>query len=163
LFELAGSYMRRRRYSRAVSAYGAACAADPGNPHYTNDLGVALLALGERTSAARAFRHAIAMAPDLPHGYYNLGIVLRESGDGPHADDLFAEALRRDVDARQAHRYLGILHQDYFHDEARARAYFEGYVALGGDDVEVRRRLQLIRREVDRCMQVLASSSRRMV
>ncbi len=163
LFELAGSYMRRRRFSRAVSAYTAACVAAPENPHYANDLGVALLAVGERLSAARAFERAIQLAPELPHAYYNLGIVLREGGDPPSADRLFNEALVRDADARQAHRYLGILHQDYFHDAQRAAAYFEGYVALGGDDLDVRRRLRQIQRDLDRCMQVLSETSRRAV
>src|SRR5207253_1436487 len=43
LFDLAGSYMRRKRHGRAVAAYTAACAREPGNAHYANDLGVALL------------------------------------------------------------------------------------------------------------------------
>jgi archaemetzincin len=63
LFELAGSFMRRRRFARAVSAYGAACALDPGNPHYANDLGVALLAVGDKLAAARTFERAIELAP----------------------------------------------------------------------------------------------------
>jgi archaemetzincin len=163
LFELAGSYMRRRRYGRAVAAYTAACSAEPANPHYANDLGVALLAAGERPAAAREFERAIQLAPELPHAYYNLGIVSREDGDPPAADRLFMEAISRDADVRQAHRYLGILHQDYFHDAQRAAAFFEGYVALGGDDVEVRRRLRLIQRDLHRCMQVLAETSRRAV
>jgi archaemetzincin len=161
LFELAGSYMRRRRYPRAVSAYGAACALDPANPHYVNDLGVALLAVGERASAARTFERAIELAPELPHAYYNLGIVHREAGDVRAADRCFGEALVRDPDIRQAHRYLGILHQDYFQDSSRARAYLERYVALGGEDLEVARRLRQILTDLDpRGMQELACTSR---
>jgi archaemetzincin len=164
LFELAGSYMRRRRYSRAVAAYSAACALDPPNPHYANDLGVALLAVGERAAAARTFDRAIVLAPELPHAYYNLGIVFREGGDVRQADRFFGEALARDPDIRQAHRYLGILHQDYFQDSPRALAYLERYVALGGEDTEVRRRLQQIRRDVDpRGMEELACTSRRLI
>src|SRR5215470_16411016 len=147
LFELAGSYMRRQRYARAVAAFGAACEREPANAHFANDLGVALLALGERVPAARAFERAIALAPELPHAYYNLGIIFRERGDIGMADALFAAALARDADLRAAHRYLGILHQDYFQDPPRARAHLERYVALGGTDMEVRRRLrQLTRR-----------------
>ena len=160
LFELAGSYMRRRRHAKAATAYRAAGERDPRNPHVANDLGVALLALGERAAALDAFQRAIALDPTYPHAYYNLGILFRERGDVGAADGLFAAALERDVDARSAHRYLGILHQDYFQDPPRARAYLERYVALGGTDGEVRRRLhQLSRRGMDE----LASSSRRLI
>jgi len=165
LFELAGSFMRRRRFARAVSAYGAACALDPGNPHYANDLGVALLAVGEKVAAARTFQRAIELAPELPHAYYNLGIVHREAGDLRAADRCFSEAVLRDADIRQAHRYLGILHQDYFQDPPRARVYLERYVALGGgEDTEVRRRLKQIQTDLDpRGMQELACTSRRLI
>ena len=164
LFELAGSFMRRRRFARAVSAYDAACHLDPANPHYANDLGVALLAVGEKTTAARTFERAIQLSPDLPHAYYNLGIVFREAGDVRSADRYFNEALMRDPDIRQAHRYLGILHQDYFQDSSRARVYLERYVALGGEDTDVRRRLRQILTDLDpRGMQELACNSRRLI
>jgi len=160
LFELAGSYMRRRRHAKAVGAYRAACEREPENPHYANDLGVALLACGERLGATRAFRRAIDLAPTFPHAYYNLGIIFRERGEVVTADSLFAAALERDGDSRSAHRYLGILHQDYFQDSPRARAYLERYVALGGTDVEVRRRLRILTR---RGMDELSTSSRRLI
>jgi predicted Zn-dependent protease len=160
LFDLAGSYMRRRRHAKAATAYQAASDRDPDNPHYANDLGVALLALGERAEALAAFRRAIMLDPTYPHAYYNLGIIFRERGDVGTADGLFAAAIERDGDLRSAHRYLGILHQDYFQDPPRARAYLERYVALGGTDGEVRRRLrQLTRRGMDE----LAMNSRRLI
>lgn len=144
LFELAGSYMRRRRFVRAAATYASAVAAAPHNAHYHNDHGVALLALGDRAGASAAFQRALRLAPDAPHAYYNLGIVSRERGDVSAADHFFREALRRDEDRRAAHRYLGILHQDHFADPLRARYHLERYVALGGDDPEVMRRLALL-------------------
>jgi tetratricopeptide (TPR) repeat protein len=146
IFELAGSYMRRRRYARAAAAYAAASERDPKNPHYLNDHGVALLALGDRAGATRAFQRTILLAPRFPHAYYNLGIVCRERGDLHAADHFFGAAVERDDDARSAHRYLGVLHQDYFHDAARARLHLERYRALGGDDPEVLRRLAALSR-----------------
>jgi predicted Zn-dependent protease len=160
LFELAGSCMRRRRHARAVDAYLAACDRDPENPHYLNDLGVAYLALGERVAASLAFQRVIDLAPDFPHAYYNLGILFRERGDVGTADALFNAALERDTDTCSAHRYLGILHQDYFQDPPRARAHLERYVALGGTDIDVRRRLRLLSR---RALNEIATSSRRLI
>jgi archaemetzincin len=140
-FELAGSYMRRRRFARAAAAYTAAVERDPGNAHYANDLGVALLALGDKAGAARAFRRAQLLAPELPHAYYNLGIVCRETGDRRAADRCFRQAIEREKDRCSAYRYLGMLHHDYFRDVVRARAYLERYRSLGGDDPDALRRL----------------------
>ncbi len=144
MFELAGSYMRRRRFARAAATYAAAAERDPTNAHYANDHGVALLAMGERAAAARAFERAINLSPKFPHAWYNLGIVSRERGDTRGADRFFREALRRDDDPRAAYRYLGVLHQDYFHDPVRAKVYLERYRALGGADPEVARRLKTL-------------------
>jgi archaemetzincin len=147
IFELAGSYMRRRRFPRAAAAYATAAERDPGNAHYHNDHGVALLALGERAAAARAFQRAIQLQPAFPHAYYNLGIVCRERGDARTADYFFDEAVKRDDDARSANRYLGVLHMDYFNDTPRARRYLERFRVLGGDDPDVRRRLGELARD----------------
>jgi archaemetzincin len=130
LFELAGSYMRRRRFSRAAAVYAAAVERDPSNPHFWNDHGVALLALGDRAAAARSFRKAVELAPGFPHAWYNLGIVSRERGDARAAEYFFQEAVRRDDDPRAAYRYLATLYRDYFHDPERAAAYLDRYRAL---------------------------------
>jgi hypothetical protein len=61
------------------------------------------------------------------------------------ADRFFRLAVERDEDRRAAYRYLGVLHQDYFHDVGRALGYLERYRALGGLDPEITRRLRLLR------------------
>jgi predicted Zn-dependent protease len=154
LFELAGSYMRRRRFERAVGAYAEAALAAPDDAHYHNDHGVALLAVGDRESAALAFERARVLRPESPYAWYNLGIVSRERGDMEEADRCFGEALTRDVDPRAGHRYLGILHQDYFRDPIRARRHFEAFRALGGEDVEVQRRLDALPVQSDKFLGV---------
>jgi archaemetzincin len=150
LFEHAGAHMRRRRFARAAAVYAEACAREPHFASYHNDHGVALLATGDHPAATRAFERAAALSPGTPHAYYNLGIVARERGDVAAADAFFAEALARERDPRAAHRYLGVLHQDYFHDAERARTYLSRYRALGGEDVDVRRRLETIDRAARR-------------
>lgn len=146
LFELGGSQMRRRRYVRAAAAYAAAIEKDPTNSSYHNDHGVALLAQGERAGATCAFERAMAYSPDSPHAYYNLGIVCRERGEVSRAEAYFAQALRCDEDPRAAHRYLGILYQDFFGDRDRAVGHFLHFVSLGGQDPEITRRLEALRR-----------------
>ncbi|MBI4508037.1 MAG: tetratricopeptide repeat protein [Deltaproteobacteria bacterium] len=141
LFQLAGSYMRRHRLVRAVATYAAATEGAPGNPHYHNDHGVALLAIGNRPGAARAFQRALELSPGSPQPYYNLGIVCRERGDVASADFFFGEALKREPDLPNGLRYLGILHQDHFFDPIRARHYLSRYQAVRRDDHEVARRL----------------------
>jgi archaemetzincin len=147
IFELAGSYMRRRRFERAAATYAEAAAREPTNAHYHNDHGVALLAVGNREAAASAFERAVRLAPASPHGYYNLGIVSRERGDTSNADRYFSHALSLDGDRLAALRYLGILHDDYFRDVERAQKFYHRYRAAGGTDLEVARRLRLLERQ----------------
>ena len=142
LFELAGSYMRRRRFGRAAAAYSRAAARYPSNAHYHNDHGVALLACGDRAGAVSAFERAIRLAPAAPHAYYNLGIVCRERGDQHAADYFFARALERDEDPCAGARYLGLLHEEYFRDRVGARRWLESYHALGGREPDVLGRLE---------------------
>ncbi|MFH0900166.1 MAG: tetratricopeptide repeat protein [Pseudomonadota bacterium] len=144
LFELAGSYMRRKRFEQAAATYAAAAASDPRNSAYHNDLGVALLAAGDKAGAARALRRSIELSPETAHPYYNLGIISYEEHDFVAADRYFSEALQRDDDPRTGARYLGVLHQDYFGDAERARHYLRTCVSLGGGDSDVRRRLTVL-------------------
>jgi archaemetzincin len=141
LFERASSLMRRRRFAKAVSIYGAAIVRAPHNPSYHNDLGVALLALGDRAAAGQSFTRALELKPDYPHPYYNLGIVARENGEIEQADEYFSEALRREADVRAGHRYLGLLHHDFFHDPVRAVFHLRRYAEMGGNEREVLARL----------------------
>jgi archaemetzincin len=141
-FLRAGALLRRRCLPQAIQAYRAATDKAPLEPRYFNDLGVALLAGGDREAARRAFRHATELCADFPHPYYNLGILCREDGGGAEAAERhFDEGLLRDPDPVAAHRYLGKLYEELFGDPQRARRHYRTYLELGGSDPEVAARV----------------------
>jgi tetratricopeptide (TPR) repeat protein len=87
-------YWQQGDLDRAVSALGAAIAAEPryADAHYT--LGTVLGAKREWTAAADALRRAIELRPDLWSAHYTLGRILRSAGDEAAARRHFAEAER---------------------------------------------------------------------
>lgn len=137
LFLRAGALLRRHYLPRAIELYREASRKAPLEPRYFNDLGVALLAGADRDGARAAFHRATELAADFPHPYYNLGILCREEGGAGSAEGYFAEGLRRDPDPLSAHRYLGKLYEDLFHDAERARRHYAAYLELGGAEPDV--------------------------
>jgi archaemetzincin len=74
-----GSLLRRRRPLGAAAVLARAAGLAPESAECQNDLGVALLAAGDRLGAARAFRRALALRPDLYEAQRNLRILRRAS------------------------------------------------------------------------------------
>jgi archaemetzincin len=136
-FQRAGALLRRHFAERAIEAYRDATERAPLDSRYHNDLGVALLAVGERNAARASFMRAAELSSDFPHPYYNLGILCREEGGAAAAERCFAEGLARDSDLVAAHRYLGKLYDQLFADPMRARRHYLAYLELGGDDSEI--------------------------
>jgi archaemetzincin len=136
-FLRAGALLRRRYLPRAIERYREATEKAPLEPRYFNDLGVALLAAGDRDGARRAFRRATDLSAEFPHPYYNLGILCREEGGADAAERYFTEGLRRDPDPVAAHRYLGKLYEELFGDVGRARRHYRAYLELGGGEPEI--------------------------
>jgi len=143
-FQRGGAYLRRRQLERAARAYRDAVTLSPGEARYHNDLGVALLSLGQREDARRAFGRATDLASDFPLPYYNLGILCRDEGGVEAAAQYFALGLARDRDPMAAHRYLGRLYEELFDDPDRARHHYLAYVQLGGREDEVVARAQAL-------------------
>jgi archaemetzincin len=139
-----GAYLRRRQLEQAARAYRDAVALAPGEARYHNDLGVALLSLGQREDARRAFGRATDLASDFPLPYYNLGILCRDEGGVEAAAEYFALGLARDRDPVAAHRYLGRLYEELFDDLERARHHYLAYLQLGGREDEVVARAQAL-------------------
>lgn len=132
----AGAYFRYKQFGLAVSAYREAIRLAPTKARYYNDLGVALLATGDRDGALVACIHAAHLAPpDLPHPFYNVGIMLMEGrGREEIVERWLNEGIRRDPDKLNARRFVGKLYKDLSSDLERARRYYQAYVDLGGTD-----------------------------
>jgi tetratricopeptide (TPR) repeat protein len=87
-------YWHQGDLDRAVTALGAAVAAESryADAHYT--LGAVLKARRDWAGAAASLRRAIALKPELSAAHYTLAQVLQQAGDGTGARTHFAEAER---------------------------------------------------------------------
>jgi tetratricopeptide (TPR) repeat protein len=87
-------YWHQGDLDRAVTALGAAVAAESryADAHYT--LGAVLKSRRDWAGAAASLRRAIALKPDLSAAHYTLAQVLQQAGDETGARTHFAEAER---------------------------------------------------------------------
>ena len=91
-----------------VGSYRTALAIRPETAVVHNNLGVALLAQGEREEAAREFREAARLNPHMALPRANLGAVLADLGDPAGVARELAEAARLDPKLADAHDRLGL-------------------------------------------------------
>jgi tetratricopeptide (TPR) repeat protein len=96
LLNLGSDYSARARFAEAERCFREGLAADPGNAHALNGLGVALHEQGKLDEARQALAAALQQAPDLGDAHFNLGRLHLELGELDPALACFEEVLRRD-------------------------------------------------------------------
>jgi protein O-GlcNAc transferase len=107
----------------AVELISKAIASNKKSPIYYNNLGSALLFLGELDKAAAAFREALQLKPDYAQAYTNLGNVQKDRGQVDAAIDCYRKALKFKPDLIEAHNNLGNALQAQGDGVAAAAAY----------------------------------------
>jgi tetratricopeptide (TPR) repeat protein len=128
-FQLGLWYGSRQEDVAAVAHYRAARTMRPENPTILNNLGAALLRLGETDGAVAACRKAVLLDPTLVRPQCGLGSALRAKGDHHGAVSAFRLAIRLDPEYATAHHLLGsILHAG--HDLDGAIDHFREAVRL---------------------------------
>jgi O-antigen ligase len=106
--ELARLYLAHRRtwgeagVQRALTQLRAALAQNPYYAEIRNDLGVALLDLGDRAGAVAAFRQASDGRRDFVDPLLNLAAMAMESGNREEARAWVLQALERDPNSSRA-------------------------------------------------------------
>jgi Flp pilus assembly protein TadD len=103
-YKLANDLDLSGRTHEAVPYYRRSLQIDERNPHVHNNLGIALMRLGNMTEAKDHFVRAIQLNPDLGDAHYNLGLAFVSAGRLDDAIMEFAEALRlnpADVESRR--------------------------------------------------------------
>jgi tetratricopeptide (TPR) repeat protein len=109
LIEAADVLRSQGRVAESVPLYRQALAIQP---HYTaahNNLGNALLQLGEFAPAAAAYRLALAESPENADIHCNLGNALRQLGELPEALLESERAIALNPQLSMAHNNLGLL------------------------------------------------------
>ncbi|MGB3298903.1 MAG: tetratricopeptide repeat protein [Phormidesmis sp.] len=93
-------------YAEAASIWRQMLRAEPTSDIAYNNLGNALLKLGQLSEAEAAFRAAIRLAPNEAVRYYNLGNVLAEQGRVNEAIAAYKDTIR--LDAASAAAYYNL-------------------------------------------------------
>jgi tetratricopeptide (TPR) repeat protein len=85
---------RRKRYSEAVAAYGAAEGLEQGTPDALAGLGRCYWALDDRVRAVEVMRRLVELQPHNPAAKYELALMLHRSGRSREAVPLLDDVIR---------------------------------------------------------------------
>ena len=135
---LEGEALRRAGRSDEARAVLVDLCADPAERRAWYELGLLEYAAGDAEAAARAFERGAdgAWAPD---AHFNRGICLDRLGRYAEAARAYASAIERRPDFAEAWYQLAVDQRARLGDPEGARASFQRYLELGGDDPEARR------------------------
>jgi Flp pilus assembly protein TadD len=86
-------HYQRGELAAALPLLERAVAAQPAEPEFHNNLGLALAAADRETDAVGAYRAALALKPDHAVAWNNLGLALQAQNDVRDAIDAFRHAL----------------------------------------------------------------------
>jgi len=129
---------RAGRNDEAEKALRALSQSNPelGGPHA--NLGLLHRQAGRLDESVAALERAVKASPQQPTYFNQLGISYREKGQFAKAREAYERAVELDPDYAAAHLNLGILHDLYLRDSAKALAEYDRYITLSaGKDATV--------------------------
>lgn len=129
-FDEAVRAMRAGRTDDAERGFKALAAAHPelGGPHA--NLGLLYRQAGKWDEAVAALEKAVKANAQQPIYANQLGIAYRQQGQFAKARDAYERAIALDANYAAAHLNLGILHDLYLVDRAKALPEYERYLTL---------------------------------
>jgi protein O-mannosyl-transferase len=98
---MAGVWVHRDEYQKALREARLAALLEPGAPIYRKNLGNILLGI-DPAGAVREFTAFVTLQPELAEAHFDLGLAYRASGDNAHAAEEFRRASTIEPRYRQA-------------------------------------------------------------
>jgi len=138
-YEQASQALKGGRVAEAERAFRALAQAHPalGGPHAS--LGLLHRQAGRLDEAVAAFEQATRLNPRQPIYFNQLGAAYRQQGKFVQAREAYEKAIALDAGYAAPVLNLGILHDLYLGDGARALELYARYLALAGNDANVAR------------------------
>jgi Flp pilus assembly protein TadD len=135
-----GTWQRNRVWASHESVWADAVRKNPSHGRGHMNLGVALMARGAYSDAAREFEETVRLSPSYPLAYVNLAIVRDGMGQREDAQRHFETALQLAPQSSTVLVYYGrwLIAQGRY---TEAVSHLEHALALAPDDVEARRQL----------------------
>jgi tetratricopeptide (TPR) repeat protein len=126
-FDDAGRALRERRLDEAERGFRALAQAHPELGGAQANLGVIYRQQGKPKEAVAALEKAVQQSPSRSRYHNELGIAYRLQGDFAKARTAYERAIELDAGYAAPVLNLGILHELYLRDEARALALYTRY------------------------------------
>ncbi len=119
------SFMKKRDYDAAITAFGKAHDADPENVGYVNSRGIAYGSKGDDEHALADYDLCLQMRPNFAAAYNNRGIIFMRQLDFPRALDEFNAAIKFGPTSSMRYTHLN--------NRARAETLLQQYDAALAD------------------------------
>lgn len=130
-------------YREAAQAYRLLLGEHPDHAGSHNNLGLALMALGELDEAVASFRRAVALQPAHAEAHNNMGVACRRMGKTQEALDCYAAALNCRPAYAQALLNVGTIYYD-LKDYDEALIWYQATLEVDPGQIEVHMNLASI-------------------
>ena len=129
ILSLALKYHQENNFKDAGILYKEILKLNPTHVDANNNLGIILMAVGERKKAINCFQKAIEIKPDHSDSYSNLGLIFHQIKEYQKAIQYYEKAIEIEPNHLNAHFNLGLVNQE-LKNHKKATHYYKKAIKI---------------------------------